>query len=109
MEAMTLYEVVPPPFEDDADGEDNSIWHTSLESARRCVRRLQREYADADIRYHSIRLRRVEVASNLPPKALILRILNRAGWVAESTDLGTFDIPDNRDHSEAIAEMQERL
>ena len=94
---MTLYEVDPPPFEDDPDGEDTSIWHTSLAAAKRTIRQMQREYACQNLKYQTIWLRKIVVDSSQPKGRLVLNILNRKGWVLSRQTLGEFEIPQTKE------------
>lgn len=73
---MRLYRVDPGP--DPADeGTDRSRWFPSLRAARREAAKMRRKGEDdvEILRYHS--------RTDLPPKALLLRVLDRGEWASK--------------------------
>lgn len=88
---MIFYKVSKPRYEDQADGESNNSWHTSLEAARTAYQDAIRNImlTPEEYVYPRVRLERY-VTRDLTTKKLVLAILNDRRW-AEVEELALWD------------------
>ena len=85
MEGYTFYTLTPPFswFCDDGEGEDHSEWFTSLQAARARRSEISREDENGE----KVAIQRVVVSAHLSPKAVLLAVLNRKGWMKSSQEV----------------------
>ncbi len=88
---MRFYSVTPPVLNDSPEGEDETEYYSSYDAALKAykahVDRIEKEEEDFAIKCVELD---VLTISAPPTKNLILRILNRKGWVTERKRLKTY-------------------
>ena len=99
---MRFYKIEPPTAEDTGEGEDTSEWFTSLRAAKkrfseimRECNGIQRDWETSDavkngletmppFRFTECSLEQVLLRDDLPPREMLLAVLNRKGFIRQN-------------------------